>query len=201
MKKVISIIVILLLLVACIAGCTKVEKNPEDPDKTIDYIPDDRKETLKTSKEISEYNNFEELYSFVTTEYKNRNNVNFMMLNPEKSVPYPHYYLFSFDANNDGIYVNPSVFECFNMYDENISPGPPSEYFSGIIGISISCKFLPVNKDTIYDNYVVEYIKKDTAKITIKGDDQIGGYIYVLDLDLSKIDLVIEYLKNNITIV
>lgn len=124
MKKVVSIIIMLSFDFLLVVGCTQVKNTDEkpEPEDPIEYIPNDRMETLRYEKEIDLYESYEKLYSFITTEYKEKNDVSFLMLYPENKQRHPHHqYFFTYSSKEDGIYVNPSTYEYFlTLFTGNI---------------------------------------------------------------------------------
>ena len=143
------------------------------------------------------FHDFNQLSSYVSTDFKNKNNSTFYLISPDKKVDeMGNGFSIYFDSNENGVLSNPVVNEFFFIYDEELGTLSNTSMDVPYYSMKFECYFYPINnkKDVDTNDYNIKNISSTKIQIYID-----NSFIINVEMaNLNQTNYVMEYLKKNL---
>ena len=189
MKKLIYSIVAVLFafcLTLGIAGCSDFP------------MPDELSEAAATIR----YDNFEDFKEFYNRKFVKTNKEKFYLLNPGEDIIDKVFTTYEIvgDTLNDYIFTNPTVYESFAIYNEELGDSSGEEILIGSIGkysFIVDAEFYAVSKKISIEELTFEFNSLKNSFTIKNGEEVIGICYFGTKLNISQ-DWFEMYLKKNL---
>lgn len=198
MKKIFKNLIVLCILF--LGGCNTSIENSGQEKKEInqEYHDDiaDLENIPNKGQKFSSYNDFV-IYMTGLQQIYGNSNFSFFSLEPDLIVnDLWSTFQIRYDDENNELLVNPIIYECFSIFDEDIgSFSERGEMDTPIYSMRFECIFYPcVDTDFVDTDFIIKNVSNKKIQISLDG-------VFVADITMKNIEqkeFVINYFMNNL---